>query len=329
MDFTQPTFMQKRKRSHDDDEISDEETDHRFKQRKAVTSLPIRIWSKPAGDFGFACTPFGPPPPLTPVDTSEDESLGDDPNEPIGDDPFKDLSQGSSRSRLSTSSLTVNLDYPQYTTDVGMMMSPPPRPRYGRARSNDLVSPAQLMTTPPLFLAPQQPNPLSDRIPTPIASHFTNNFDAAMNTPSAPRHSFPPSRNFLSPMMEQDAWGTPNDPGLLSPAVEHTQYNHTLSADVMMGYEQTSNGMSTLRVSVDDEDQMMDDDNTPNSLASAQIDGHHRAAQQQSQHHTRQLSQGKTPRLHMGPLAGCMKCEQKVPGHYSHIIRPSTPPYSL
>ena len=109
--------------------------------------------------------------------------------------------------------------------------------------------------------------------------------------------------------MEQDAWGAPNDGGLPSPTEDNMEYTNPNSSDVMMGYEQNSDGMSGLRVSGDD-DNMMEE-------SPVQMD-----AAQEPQWHSRQHSRGSSiAKLHMGYLAGCLKCEQKVPGHYSHILR--------
>ncbi|KPI43236.1 uncharacterized protein AB675_6778 [Cyphellophora attinorum] len=303
------------KRKRDVDDISDEEMDHQFKQRRTLPALPIRTTPpKFARRFGSTLASSVPPAPLTPIDTSEDESLTDEYHDVFDGDRWKHISQGSSISTNSTSSLKVNVDLAQHGDDKGMMLSPPPpRPRFGRARSNDLVSPAHLTTSFPSLTAPSQPNQLNDRMPTPVASSFDNRTDSRGSVLSqAPRQSFPPLRKFLSPMMEQDAWGTSNEGGLPSPVEDSMQYDSPISADVLMGYEQTSAGMIGLNMSCDD-DKMMED--TP-SLATAQLDG-------QTRVHARQHSRGKgsIAKLHMGFLAGCSKCEQKVPGHYSHILR--------
>jgi hypothetical protein len=117
-------------------------------------------------------------------------------------------------------------------------------------------------------------------------------------------------------MIEQDGWGSPltdNGMGLPSPAEDEGNGladNHRNDPDVMMGYEQTSNSMSGLRVSCDEDDDLMMDDTEMRHIA-----GFAEATQ---------YSQGQgvqRTRLHMGFLAGCDKCIRRDPGHYSHILR--------
>lgn len=318
MNLFQPLSLQsstsehKRKRSLDD--ASDEELEHHFKHRRTFPSLPIRSPPRLRSTFDSPFSTFNPPAPLTPIDTSEDESLPDDHRNIRVDDLVGEDSQGSRTSNVSTSSMMVNID-PTHDSHVATMLPPPARPRFGRARSNDLVSPAHLSTSSTAFLSPHTPNQVSDRVPTPVASHFDSRIDSRLSTlPSAPRHSFPPLRQFLSPMMEQDGWGNTTDGGLPSPASEDVQYNIATDADVMMGYEQTSDGLGGLCL---DEDKMMED--SPTVMSSQQsFDDSLTQGHTHSRNHSRG---GSIAKLHMGYLSGCQKCEQKVPGHYSHILR--------
>lgn len=307
MNFFQPLQLHKRKRDFDD--ISDEELQHQSKQRKAISSLPIRTPFKARATSGSPFTSFNPPAPLTPVDSSEDESLSDE-NHDVRTSPSYHDDHPFSSSNTSTSPSIVYAD-PFAPPDTTMMMSPPPRPRFGRARSNDLVSPTHLSSSTNLIYS-SQPNQLNDRIPTPIASHFDNRIDSRLSTlPFAPRHQFPPLRQFLSPMIEQEGWGAASEGGLPSPAAENMEHKEE-DADVMMGYEQTNDGMSGLRVTCD-EDTMDEDVFSPRSPA--------RELRRSSTHPYTHSRNGSVAKLHMGYLAGCSKCEQKVPGHYSHILR--------
>ena len=113
--------------------------------------------------------------------------------------------------------------------------------------------------------------------------------------------------------MEQDAF-TPLC-GLSSPGADIPE--QSVDRDATMGFEQTSSSMSGLCVR--DEDDMMDD---------VQIvdDGHYEQglglSSQSSQGgpNWTEEANGRRARLHMGYLPGCVKCAQKVPGHYSHIL---------
>jgi hypothetical protein len=90
-----------------------------------------------------------------------------------------------------------------------------------------------------------------------------------------------------------------------------------------MMYDQTSDGMSGLRVddSMDAEMRGSQDDRTRYGLG---LDGQSDRASSSAHGHSRQMTSqsrsGRTARLHMGYLVGCEKCAQKVPGHYSHIL---------
>lgn len=111
--------------------------------------------------------------------------------------------------------------------------------------------------------------------------------------------------------MEQEAFAGPPTP------VEDTMHRSLAQdLDVAMGYEQTSNSLSGLKVSSDDDD-VMDEDgdsafgNVPSSRTWG-MDG--------STSREQLRPSGRIAKLHMGFMAGCLRCAQKVPGHYSHII---------
>lgn len=289
----------KRKRSFDD--VKDENLEHQSK-RKATASLAIRPSPLKVRPLGPAFGSFNPPAPLTPDDTSGDESIPEElgtAGQPL---IHRNTSNLSDESTNSTSSMAVHLS-PGRQQDTDMITSSPFRPCFGRARSNDLISPPRIATTDSSFLTPPQSvNPLNDRIPTPINSTFDNRLN---HLPAAPRHQFPPLRKFLSPMMEQEPFAAPPTP------VEDTMQD----ADIMVGYEQTSNSMSGLKVSCNDDDIMDQDMDTDDMRAQVTgswgLDG---AVGQEPR------ISGRIAKLHMGFMPGCSRCVQKVPGHYSHII---------
>lgn len=114
-----------------------------------------------------------------------------------------------------------------------------------------------------------------------VPTPISSHFDNRVaDLPSVPRHQFPPLRTNLSPMMEQDSWIGRD--GLPSPVDD-------LDTDSMM-VDQGQDGVGG---------------EPPTHV---HVDGN--------------SSPGKarTARLHMGFLNGCDKCNQKVPGHYSHIL---------
>ena len=292
---------QKRKRDRDD--INDENAEHHFK-RKAIGSLAIRPSPLKVRPLAPAFTSFNLPTPLTPDDTSGDESLPEEDGLLAQANIARNGSDLSNGSTDSASSMTVQAS-PERYDDADTMMISPTRPRFGRARSNDLISPPRLATTSSFLTPPHQTNPMNDRVPTPINSTFDNRLS---HLPAAPRHQFPPLRKFLSPMMEQEAFAGPPTP------VEDTM-QMAQDSDVMMGYEQTSNSLSGLKVSTDDD--AMDQDSAPLSMNES-VNRHWGLDGSASQEQAR--LPGRIAKLHMGFMAGCARCAQKVPGHYSHII---------
>lgn len=270
--------------------------------KKRTTSLPFRSPSQPKS------APIFPPPnptwtsfhgALTPVDTSEDESVGNENDVFSSNHPPSLTDSQTSTDSNSTSSVRVQVDTQDQGQDhdMEMAMSSPTRPRMGRLRSNDLMSR-------PNFLSPDSSHaPSHDRIPTPITSHFD---PRQVQLSSNPRHSFPPLRTNLSPTVEQETWALGPD-GLPSP----TDYSPQIyDSDAMM---------SGLQLNCDD-----DETTTPNQMQSNDDDRSNHGLNldgQPSRGHThhRQAS-SRSARLHMGYLAGCEKCAQKVPGHYSHIL---------
>ena len=300
--------MHKRKRSED-------ASSERVVKRPTTLAIRSPPPSRPTSLFCnvSAFSPFTGQ--LTPGDTSEDESVTQDDiwsadyRVPELSDSVESVS--SIKVQISSPRSQRGYDTPGTVSDMTLTPSSPVRPRIGRARSNDLLS------SPPRGLTPTRPMQSHDRIPTPITGHFNTHLD---NLPSAPRHNFPPVHTNLSPMMEQEQWGSLNrrssygQTSLPSPAEDiHTSnLDNDTDMDAEMLDESTTTSMSTLRVSADDD--VMETE-----------EGSHAVNQRQRlnrQGHSRNRSSqaGRTARLHMGFLTGCEKCLQKVPGHYSHIL---------
>lgn len=302
-------FSHKRKRSRTD--VSDEQSANISKRR--ITSLPIRSPTSQRTHF-FGPSPFGSlTGELTPVETSEDELVSRGHN---GNDIWSSsnrppsLTESQTSSESSASSVKVHISDQDEDQDMEMMPSSPTRPRIGRARSNDILPSALRSARPHLLSAGSAQYVTSDRIPTPIHSHFDTRIN---DLPSAPRHQFPPLRTNLSPMMEQDGF-TPLC-GLPTPGTDTMEPSH--GQDEMMSFERTSSSMSDLRVR--DEDDMMDDVHIVDDEHYGQDlgPGGHSS---QGGPRWREEANGRTARLHMGYMPGCAKCAQKVPGHYSHIL---------
>lgn len=78
-------------------------------------------------------------------------------------------------------------------------------------------------------------------------------------------------------------------------------------AETTMRMEHASSGFGALTVACDD-DEMMDDQHEQEN-----IENTNPARNMREKH-------GRNARLHMGFRADCEKCQQRVPGHYSHII---------
>ena len=165
----------------------------------AIHSLPIRLSpgrpanvSVPPASFAHYTSIYQQPP--TPVDTSDEESLGQPSKD---DDHWATVKQDSEpRSESSTSSTRAHCS----DLDVDMDMPTPliPQPRIRRARSNDIIPPERDST-----LLSAMSNFARERVPTPINTHFDNRIN---DLPSVPRHQFPPVRTTLSPMIEQESW---------------------------------------------------------------------------------------------------------------------------
>jgi hypothetical protein len=313
MSNLQPVFSQfsvhKRKRSSNDNTLDVSEPD--WKRR--TTSLPIRSpprqrltpsFTATSGTFSSFVAP------ITPVDTSEDESLDND--DEFSNSKLPSLSQSqNSIDNIRTTQVQVD----QGDHDMEMTPSSPSQPRIGRARSNDLLSSPRRR---PQFLIREVSTPTRDRIPTPISSHFDYRL---AELPNAPRHSFPRLRTNLSPMVEQENWPSIGPEGLPSPAEDYEANPRIHDPDAML-YDQTSDGMSGLRVDDMDADHPLSG-STDRLRHGLGLDGLSSSTQGYGvvSGHARQQSQGnRTARLHMGHLAGCEKCAQKVPGHYSHIL---------
>lgn len=205
-----PQSKRKRRSDHLDDE-DDFFGARDFKRRSpAIHSLPIRLSpgrpnvSVSPASFPFYTSIYQQPP--TPVDTSDDESLG----QSTKDENQWNLSKQDSRPRSDTSTSSTKVQCGDLDVDMDMTAPLVAQPRIRRARSNDIIPPerdSNLLSAFDVFSR--------ERVPTPISSHFDSRVS---ELPNAPRHHFPPLRTNLSPMMEQDSWISRD--GLPSP-VEH------------------------------------------------------------------------------------------------------------
>ncbi|RVX67255.1 hypothetical protein B0A52_09292 [Exophiala mesophila] len=263
-------------------------------KRRSTHVLPIRL-SPARPQIHVPATTYSPltciyQQPPTPVDTSEDESL--DGPEDASSWPVKAPATHPSDAQPSKNSSISSLKgQPGVMTDTDMDLCTPSSsssslfmPRIRRARSNDIIPPHR---DPSLLSAIDSIG--RDRVPTPINSHFDNRLS---DLPSVPRHQFPPLRTNLSPMFEQESWITRD--GLPSPVEDQDM-------EGMMMVDSTNDLMGGLRV-----------DGCYDQFAGA---GQAKADSNSSP------SRSRPARLHMGFLNGCDKCIQRVPGHYSHILR--------
>lgn len=289
MDHHSVGATHKRKRFLDDFDEFNDSCFNRDVKRRSFHSLPIRTSPpKPQIDippvYSLFTSVYQQPP--TPVDTSEDESPGF---------PRDDSHWPTKQSNSNTSLCDHNnpnhsaLAPPSDVGDVEMELSAPSQPMIRRARSNDIVPPHRDSN----FLGVMD-TLLRDRVPTPISSHFDSRVS---DLPNAPRHQFPPLRTNLSPMFEQESWITRD--GLPSPVEDQDM-------DSAMMMDEANDSMGGLRVSGANE---ANDSSASSPVYWTPTDG------------TSSPGRGRTARLHMGYLNGCEKCIQKVPGHYSHILR--------
>lgn len=195
---------QKRKRRSDhlDDEGFFYASTRDAKRRPTSTHhcLPFRLSpgrpshvSVPPVAFSHYTSIYQQPP--TPVDTSDDESLGQQAKD---DDPWTTTKPDSQHgSDSSVSSTKVQCADSDVDMDLTVPLAAQP-PKIRRARSNDIIPPERDTN----FLAVMDKF-ARERVPTPISSHFDSRVD---ELPNAPRHQFPPLRTNLSPMIEQESW---------------------------------------------------------------------------------------------------------------------------
>jgi hypothetical protein len=215
--FNTPTPPpQKRKRSSDglDDDNASFFGARDAKRRSAVMhSLPIRLSpgrpggvSLPPASFSLYTSIYQQPP--TPVDTSDDESLGQQTKD---DERWTGLTKHDSQPSSDSSTSSIKAQCGDLDMDMDMMSPLMTQPRIRRARSNDIIPPER----DPNFLSAMD-SIVCERVPTPISSHFDNRLN---ELPSVPRHQFPPLRTNLSPMIEQESWISRD--GLPSPIEDH------------------------------------------------------------------------------------------------------------
>lgn len=128
-----------------------------------------------------------------------------------------------------------------------------------------------------------------DRAPTPITATF-NIFE----TSSRNRGKQMTQPTMLSPLMGEESY-------LPSP-VESISMSMNGDSETIMRMEHASSGFGALSVECKDDAMMEDPVMSPTSAKFAKANA------------------GKGARLHMGFRADCEKCQQRVPGHYSHIV---------
>ena len=247
--------------------------------------LPIRtspIFDARTPSFSYRVPPRSVPATLTPVESSDEEPCN------INDAEDEGMNVGSTT------------DLPSSQTSKTSSMN------VGVGEDEDLdMTDSQTRSPPPwhaqVTLSPSRPqssflnlpiNPSGGRIPTPIYGHFTNDFSMDMSGQSTPA-------NGVTTIREEDDWWRRRD--LPSPASDHDNGHPMMSpigeTDGLMGRLNVGTGTRA-----------------PDSSSADSI--HPMFSHREDNHQT-----GRSSRLVMGYRADCDKCRQKVPGHYSHIVR--------
>ncbi|EXJ90529.1 hypothetical protein A1O1_03632 [Capronia coronata CBS 617.96] len=276
----------KRKRRPED---VDDEFLNPHAKRRSSHCLPIRLSPSrsqvsipPA--FPMFTSIYQQPP--TPVDTSDEESSSHSRDEHRS--TSKPSSTHDHRLNSDSSMSFTNAEYgDSLDVDMDLNLGSASQPRIRRARSNDIIAPHRDS----IFLNAVD-NSSRERVPTPINSHFDNRVN---DLPNVPRHHFPPLRTNLSPMFEQETWISRD--GLPSPTEDQD-----MDTVMMLDHTNSTSGLHVVDNGVDGIQLMERYEDQSNGRSS-----HERL---------------RTAKLHMGFLNGCEKCMQKVPGHYSHILRP-------
>lgn len=213
------------------------------------------------------------------------------------------------------------------------MEMPPPsatvwkKPQLTRQRSNGISCAGQTLQT-IISTCSQNPDPNSERLPTPIYGHFTST-DVNMDTSEAAMNSFihPAARfqlrhnnhNILSPMMSEDGeseadWWRKRrlpSPGQ-SPVVSNQMETDDLPSPGMMDALSFDN--------IRTHNSEMDRDlitSPPPTTSSTNTSKGHAMFERRSDMASDPPRKGK---LVMGFRADCSKCQKRVPGHYSHIV---------
>ncbi|KAL9112985.1 MAG: hypothetical protein Q9227_002850 [Pyrenula ochraceoflavens] len=232
-----------------------------------------------------------PPPTLTPVDSSEDDDDGvsEDFESIVPDTP----AEAPSTSMTSGDQPTIHVSIEDQDMDMDdsepSWEDTPKPPSY----SNSMLAPIR---------PPPQSSDNTGRIPTPIYGHFNTN-----TLPHRPTTSYPSNPSLLpaaiprepdwtrrgrlpSPVYDED------EP--MSPAMGEAMDTLKLSTPTTPMHPLSNRGQDTLF------DRPRRRSRT--GAISAGGDG---------------SSSSRTSRLFVGFKADCEKCQMRVPGHYSHIIR--------
>ncbi|KAI9673485.1 MAG: hypothetical protein M1817_002948 [Caeruleum heppii] len=160
---------------------------------------------------------------------------------------------------------------------------------------HDMADPGPLMSPPSFIVSP----PTGSRLPTPIVGSFFSRMQS-MSTMSVDNHEEMMNTSAQYRLLEQRKLPSPiseAEDGLLSP---------------MAG----PGGMMDRLVVGRDEDEMNDDHGPP---ADGERVRRGRSRSRRADGKDR-VDEGR-PTLSMGFRADCEKCQARIPGHYSHVVR--------
>ena len=278
-------------------------------------------------------TPTPIPATLTPAESSED------------DDYFSSTRRTSQHKSLAyQATQTMQVDYdPDLDSDLDMADSQPPEsPVWTKGDSSPTVSP----TTCPTLRAPRLLPNERTRIPTPIYGYFpllepsamaisapfsrnatiTTTFATQSNNPTSQNQPFFLNRRSLpSPISEDEAMDSPTT---MTGSMLHrlNMNHHAFPKPSPASKEQISDSMDINEptpASSPSEDAMAE---TPMSFRHQTQNETIRDARRGAVTNLNTLSQthqqqhGKMT-LSMGFRADCEKCRERVPGHWSHVLR--------
>lgn len=287
----QPKLDLKRKRIPDTQSDELGLSHERLNKRANLARLPIRLTPSSPQHYLWHDRASAFVRPLTPVDSSDEEAAGQ------AEDPWgyqHDAKAHSHRfSTHSLASITVNIDAAEDQVE-DMDISTSPSVTTAQLLPATLKHPLLSNSRQRYLAAP--PVSLDERVPTPISDKF-NLFEDSPKTRNW-RTSRP---TILSPVMAEEL-------SFPSP-IESISGVMSVDPETVVSMEHTSDGFGALSVTCD-ADLMMQD-----SLSQEEPAPSSRQPDIRNSRHP-----GKNAKLHMGFRADCEKCQQRVPGHYSHIL---------